>query len=285
MLRRLRRSLAAKILAFQVLGLLVVLSAAAVYEYRAIQDNVYREAQRVSDTVAQVVESLIMKDPEILGTDELSRLVQALGNNLPASITQIRVTGAGGKILADLDRAVIGQRAEDADFLHKLDETDDIHQVLERDGARYARSTHVVKGRFDPASGSNLLAAVTVEVDLAFADQQIRRSLYQGVGLFAVLLTGFWAALYLLLLRGIVGSVREIRAVAERFGEGILDARAENPGDDELGDLGRAFNAMAERIERANAATRAEARSREQAQSELATANSNLSRRMAQLED
>jgi GGDEF domain-containing protein len=44
-----------------------------------------------------------------------------------------------------------------------------------------------------------VLGAVTVEIDLTFADQRIRRSLYQGVGLLALLLLGFWAVIYLLL--------------------------------------------------------------------------------------
>lgn len=286
MLRHLRRSLAAKILTFQVVGLLAVLSMVAVYQYRSIQENVYREALRVADTIAQMIESLIVQNPDVLGTGELWGLLQVAAKNLQAGVTQVRVTDAGGTIVADLDQAMIGRRAEDADVLRVLDEGGEVHTFLERSGAHHMRATNAIDGRFNNvATRSSVLGAVTVEVDLTFADQQIRRSLYQGVGLLALLLLGFWVVNYLLLLKGIVGNVREIRGVAERFGEGHLGARVTSPGDDELGDLGRAFNAMAQGIERANDATRAEVRSRQQAQDELSVANSKLAEGMAQLEE
>ena len=71
-----RRSLAAKILTFQVVGLLAVLSMVAVYQYRSFQENVYREALRVADTIAQMIESLIVQNPDVLGTGELWGLLQ-----------------------------------------------------------------------------------------------------------------------------------------------------------------------------------------------------------------
>lgn len=285
MFSRLKRSLAAKILAFQVVGLLAVLLIATAYQYRTTQDNVYQEARRVGESVAQMIESLIVQNPEVIGSGELWGLLQVFGKNLPASVAQVRVVDAGGIIVADLDHAMIGRRAEDGDILRIINEGGEGHAFVEGGGAHRVRITHAIEGRFNAARRSNVLGAVSVEIDLTFADQRIRRSLYRAIGLLALLLTGFWAANFVALRTGVVSAVREIRGVAERFGDGHLGARAMSPGDDELGDLGRAFNAMAERIERATEATRAEVRSRQQAQEELSVAHSKLAEGMAQVEE
>lgn len=279
------RSLSAKILATQVAGLLAVLVIAAAYQYHSIQASVYQEARRVGDSVAQMLESLIVQNPDMLGHAELAGLLQVAGNNLPANISQIRITDAGGRILADLDPAAIGQRAENADIRRALNEGADVHLLMQRDNVRYAKSIHVIEGRFDTATRSSVRGAVIVEIDLTFADQRIWRSLYQGMGLHAFLLLGFWAAVYRFVLKDIVGSMHELRVSAERFGEGRLGARSTSRRDDELGDLSRAFNVMAERIERANEATRAEMQTRQEAQEQLSVANARLAEGLVQVEE
>ena len=57
------------------------------------------------------------------------------------------------------------------------------------------------------------------------------------------------AVLYWLVTAYITRPVRQLAAIVERFGSGELAARATPRSNDEIGNLGRSFNAMAERIE------------------------------------
>lgn len=49
---------------------------------------------------------------------------------------------------------------------------------------------------------------------------------------------------------GVISPIRRIAASIARFGEGNLGVRVESERDDEIGQLGRSFNEMAERLER-----------------------------------
>ena len=66
---------------------------------------------------------------------------------------------------------------------------------------------------------------------------------------FYVLLLVTVVALYWLVTMYITRPVRQLANVVDRFGAGELTARANPRSNDEIGNLGRSFNAMAERIE------------------------------------
>lgn len=83
---------------------------------------------------------------------------------------------------------------------------------------------------------------------------QVRAALWTGAGV------AFIAALLVggLLMRGIVAPVQRLTHAAERIAQGDLDVRAAVAARDEIGQLGRAFNTMAESLARAQAARRAQ---------------------------
>ena len=66
---------------------------------------------------------------------------------------------------------------------------------------------------------------------------------------FYVMLIAAVAVLYWLVMVNIAQPLKQLATVVDRFGRGDLTARANNHGNDEVGNLGRSFNAMAERIE------------------------------------
>ena len=66
---------------------------------------------------------------------------------------------------------------------------------------------------------------------------------------FYILLLLTVAVLYWLVTAYITQPVRQLAAIVERFGSGELTARATPRSNDEISNLGRSFNAMAERIE------------------------------------
>jgi two-component system sensor histidine kinase CpxA len=65
---------------------------------------------------------------------------------------------------------------------------------------------------------------------------------------FYILLLGTVVVLYWLVTMYITRPVRQLANVVDRFGAGELTARANPRSKDEIGNLGRSFNAMAERI-------------------------------------
>ena len=66
---------------------------------------------------------------------------------------------------------------------------------------------------------------------------------------FYILLLVTVVVLYWLVTMYITRPVRQLAGVVDRFGAGELTARATPRSNDEIGNLGRSFNAMAERIE------------------------------------
>ena len=84
--------------------------------------------------------------------------------------------------------------------------------------------------------------------------QQVRAALWTGAGV------AFLAALLVsgLLVRGIVAPVQRLTQAAEQIAQGDLDVRAAVSANDEIGQLGRAFNAMAESLARSQVIRRAQ---------------------------
>lgn len=66
---------------------------------------------------------------------------------------------------------------------------------------------------------------------------------------FYLLMLATVGALYWLVTAQIAAPLRRLAGVVERFGRGELDARAVSRSRDEIGNLGRSFNAMADRIQ------------------------------------
>ncbi len=84
--------------------------------------------------------------------------------------------------------------------------------------------------------------------------QQVRVALWTGAG------AAFLAALLVggVLMRGIVAPVQQLTQAAEQIAQGDLEVRAAVRANDEIGQLGRAFNAMAESLARAQTIRRAQ---------------------------
>jgi len=108
-----------------------------------------------------------------------------------------------------------------------------------------------------------LLAEAREEASEANHDLQNRaratRLILAITWLLAMLLLGVALSL---IQRGVVRPLRELSARAERFGKGELDLRIQIDNTDEIGDLGKAFNSMADRLATAQADLEERVRSR-----------------------
>ena len=124
----------------------------------------------------------------------------------------------------------------------------------------------------------------------ADADADARRAIVLGAwGLFGSGLLILVFASYL--ARAVVGPVKRVSSAAGRLRSGDLSARVPDVGGGEVGELGRAFNAMAasleesrDELERQNSEFESQTAELEDRQAELANANDELLAQRAELE-
>ncbi len=84
---------------------------------------------------------------------------------------------------------------------------------------------------------------------LSKADQEFRMQSYQGMALAAVLSVALASLIGVLFARGLVRPINRITKTAQEIKEGNLSARVNLEGKDEIAEMGKTFDAMAESIE------------------------------------
>ena len=153
----------------------------------------------------------------------------------------------------DEERALVGEiarlvRANDEDFLAitlpaidrgEHDEVTKLHAETEKLVGRVAKLVKELNGRFEARS----------EAARASADRQRFRVRLTTIACFGCA-TIVAAIMGILTTRSIARRVSALRAGARRIGDGDLDQRVGLEGRDELADLGRSIDEMAERLSR-----------------------------------
>ncbi len=95
-------------------------------------------------------------------------------------------------------------------------------------------------------SGQNLVLVLERDITEVFASAQSLREICRGVYVLVfILATLLWLGMSYVLIR----PVKELERATRALAEGHLESRAEIKSQDELGDLGRSFNAMANVLE------------------------------------
>ena len=84
---------------------------------------------------------------------------------------------------------------------------------------------------------------------LSKADQEFRMQSYQGMALAAVLSVALASLIGVLFARGLVRPINRITKTAQEIKEGNLSARVNLEGKDEIAEMGKTFDAMAESVE------------------------------------
>ena len=133
-------------------------------------------------------------------------------------------------------------------------------------GSSYSSSNSIDEtGSFAPSDGKMASAAITLEdgqvvgtvqiwvygsdLLLSKADQEFRMQSYQGMCLAAVLSVALASLIGILFARGLVRPINRITKTAQEIKEGNLSARVNLDGKDEIAELAKTFDAMAESVE------------------------------------
>jgi two-component system phosphate regulon sensor histidine kinase PhoR len=158
------------------------------------------------------------------------------------------------------DGVVIADSAEDPARMENHAQRPEVVQALSRPGAvgSSTRESATVRRPLlyvaaavmrpgAPHDSGEVLGVARVAYPLT-AVEQARSRLWLNAAL-AVLLVSLPAALLgVLLVRSIVGPLSSLREAARRFGRGDLSARSRVTAGGEIGEVGREFNAMAQRL-------------------------------------
>lgn len=133
-------------------------------------------------------------------------------------------------------------------------------------GSSYSSSNNIDEtGSFAPSDGKMASAAITLgdgqvvgtvqiwvygsDLLLSKADQEFRMQSYQGMCLAAVLSVALASLIGILSARGLVRPINRITKTAQEIKEGNLSARVNLDGKDEIAELAKTFDAMAESVE------------------------------------
>lgn len=225
-------SLNAKSVIAQLIGLTVVLGAVGWFQLHTLRESVHGEAARVGETAAAIFREELGQHPERLQPGMLQGVADRLSGKL-VNVSRLRFLDASGAVVAD-SRPLQQADASQQSFSGPKDGTIEIKAPI--------------LGRYDPVRRSNQIGSVLVEVDLTQADRRVRRSFLQSMLLLLALVPLYWLIEYFALGRATSRRLRTTARAATALAEGDYAARTRVGGIDEIGQLGRAFDSMAEQL-------------------------------------
>lgn len=235
-----RFSLGARILiAFAVVALAGVATIAILIDHNVRGAALEQTAARLGFQVAMT--GHLTASALARGDGNLQEPIRELG---AAAKTHLSILAPNGAVVADSERDTVAPAAPEADALEVVDAIRLGHGRAIRlapDGERLWVAEAVRRN-------GRLLAIARASVPtrvVATRVSAVRERLAVGAGV--AMLVAMASAL--LLAIGIVRPARELAAAARRLGEGELDRRSGFARGDELGDLGRAFDDMAENLQ------------------------------------
>ena len=259
--RRLPLSLSRKYLLGVAAGLLASLLAFTGLFLLLYQNQLQDSQARAAHQFGQLL-LLALQQPLASGeAGEIQAMVEHLGR-LPG-ISAVLIADAGGRVrfasdVSELNRHPLRDRRPDCMACHRLPpaQRPESRFLTDAHGREVLRSI-VPIARFHcdgcPHAADPLLhrGMVVVDHDAALLRRQARNTtlLLMGSGALVLLITllgGWWFMRHMVL-----EPVQRLNAASRRLGRGELSTRVEIPGSDELSELGRSFNEMAEHLQQA----------------------------------
>ncbi|WP_295436981.1 diguanylate cyclase [uncultured Thiodictyon sp.] len=264
-------SLTARLLFGQAVGFMIAISIGLVILYFGIRAQVYDGIRTSGLTAVEMLVHLLKEEAHLLQeapvliqpdaslkSKGLNRSIADFTASFP-DISRMSVVDYRLRVLADSSGAPLGS-ITDQSALIELMRSGDKHETRSlaytSSGQRYLRLSQAIHGSYDPVRASDVVGAVSIDLSLSAAERDIDAIFIWVAGVLLFLSLLQIGSQYLLLRKLALIPLRTLMRTVQQLEGGRLEARAPSDNPGEPGDLGRAFNRMADEIERTNQALR-----------------------------
>lgn len=246
--KRLRLSIATKFFIYQLIELGLIVAIMGLFQFQDIRHGLYRQVEDSGSDLLQMLEEVVAETPELLQSDQLSRIVVRLTKI--SNIDRISVIDLTRRIVADTRLELVGQPTDQADLSQLLNANDDreISLFYLRDGRRYYQANRLILGQYDPQRKSSVIGAISINLDVSPIDNEINRSFTKIMLLISSLVFGVGTALYWVMHRVFVIPLARLAKAADQIDAGNLNAPLPSAGEDEIGALTASFSRMVDRL-------------------------------------
>jgi signal transduction histidine kinase len=213
--------------------------------------------RQASPDRAQIVAALASYNEPIVVTEALTNNLRNAGSVLPGKNATLLVIGRNGQVLASL--SPVSQSHSDLVHIQQLSGSKAVIAAALRNDSHASDLVQNMSGEPTVAAApivdaeGTVRGALLLDVDLATLLRPLYVSnllaLVPTVILFAIVASVFGAIFGLLTARGLIHRLLRLTSAADAWSQGDFTASARDPSNDELGQLARDLNRMAEQLQ------------------------------------
>jgi sensor histidine kinase regulating citrate/malate metabolism len=239
-----RTSLSTKI----IIGFTVVVVTIAVvtgfFLHRAMQTEMYAAVESSASNLAFTIRSVLQEDPELLHSNTLPRMIQRFSQQLH-DVDRVVIYDPEQRVIADSHPSNARGRATDPGPF-SLVVAGEGEAYFVANGRKFYRLVEPLLGPYDASRKTNVIGAVSVDMQLSAVDQRMARNLLADIKMRVALLSAFGIFLYAYTRRVFVRPLVELAAAADRFGKTGFSPPVHIHTGDELQALAESFNRSVE---------------------------------------
>jgi PAS domain S-box-containing protein len=240
------------ILCFVTFSLLA--AAFAWLQFHSVSRQAREQVEVSAFNLTGAFQEILTEEPGLLQSRTIPVIAERFAWRL-RDVARVSVADHAGRIVGDSDPRAVGGVGDSA-FARVLAGAREVHEYATRDGDEYFRLVRPIVGPYDPARGSDIIGAVSVDMHISPVEMRIARELrvnLLGVCLVSLLLGGL---MYAVVRVRFVSPIRRIVSASRTFGTAgeaaVLDIKTGN----ELEVLADTINAMMASRAAAERATR-----------------------------
>jgi two-component system sensor histidine kinase/response regulator len=261
-------SLKGKYLTFQLAALGVLLASFALFEFRVVQNDFHRQAEESAKNLSELLQQLLIENPQLLKANALQPVLYRFDQTLP-TVSHLSVVDYSLGKIADSDSKAVSQAGDAGIFTEVIARNEPRSYFYSSGGLQYLRVTSPLNGAYDPVRKSNVIGALCVEVPIWVIDKRVRQQFYEIMFVLIAITVLFAISQLVLVQRGLIRPMLHLSSVTKLIGQGDLSTRAQIVSSDELGNVAKSINQMAEGLQRKNVSLLLEINERTRAQEEL----------------